>query len=346
MRNSLIDHWYRPRLTWLTCLLMPFSWLFAAVVYVRRAFYRCGILKSFAFNVPVIVVGNITVGGTGKTPLVIWMVNYLREQGYHPGIVSRGVGSRPHKKPYKVTGASSVLDAGDEPYLMERNTNCPVVIFHDRAQAVATLLADGKCDIVISDDGLQHYRLSRTLEVVVVDGQRKFGNQQLLPAGPLREPVGRIKDADMVIYNNDQNVDAFRMKIVSENLVPLNDAVPTKDICDFSGKKVHAIAGIGHPQRFFNLLEKMDMQIDAHPFPDHHVFNKGDVNFPDDYPVIMTEKDAVKCMSLAVKNCWYIKINIEPDNAFKQALSSVLEQWEKVDESRECSTNINRNAVI
>lgn len=328
MKSMLVKHWYQQRLTWLTAILVPFAKLFAFIVHVRRLLFKWQILKSYQFHVPVIVVGNITAGGTGKTPLVIWIANLLREQGYHPGIVSRGVGSRAHDKPYHVTMSSSVEDSGDEPLLIAKNTNCPVVIYPDRVKAVAALLSAYKCNIIICDDGLQHYRLARDVEIAVVDGVRKFGNRQLLPAGPLRESCGRLNRVDFAVYNgvNDQ----YCMNVVSERLLPLNDGVPTRDITDFAGKTVHAVAGIGNPGRFYKLLNAMHIQVVEHPFPDHHHFKQSDMNFADDAPIVMTEKDAMKCKLLGIKNAWYLKVNVKPNKEFEEGLLGKIKNLETV----------------
>jgi tetraacyldisaccharide 4'-kinase len=297
------------------------------IVTVRRSLYRNHLLQSHRFNVPVIVVGNITVGGTGKTPFAIWLSGWLVKQGYqNPGIVSRGVGSIKHSKPFLVKPDSSVLDAGDEAVLMARKTLLPVVVYPDRVKAVQYLLDQCACDVVICDDGLQHYRLARDMEIAIIDGRRRFGNSELLPAGPLREPESRLREVNLAIVNGGNEQDDYSFSIVPVNLVRVNHVYEPKNIRDFNGQTVHAVAGIGNPDRFFTLLEELGMTIVKHVFPDHHAFQANDLKFNDDFPIVMTEKDAVKCMRFAPVNCWYLDISISPNNKFQESLLSQLKK--------------------
>ncbi|MFZ3067317.1 MAG: tetraacyldisaccharide 4'-kinase, partial [Gammaproteobacteria bacterium] len=213
MSFDLTKHWYQRQLSWVSLLLLPFSWLFHLIVMARRGMYRSGILKTHSVPVPVIIVGNIAVGGTGKTPFVIWLVDYLKQQGYRPGIISRGAGGARQTNPYLVKTNDHPCKVGDEALLLANHTNCPLVIGVDRVAAARFLLAQSDCNIIISDDGLQHYALRRDVELVIVDGVRRFGNQQLLPAGPLRESIKRLEGVDAVIVNGEQ------MQLVPGDLV-------------------------------------------------------------------------------------------------------------------------------
>lgn len=306
MSFDLTKHWYQRQLSWLSLLLLPFSWLFRLIVIVRRGLYRTGILKAHKMSVPVIVVGNIAVGGTGKTPFVIWLVDYLKQQGYRPGIISRGAGGQKQTKPHLVRKNDLPEQVGDESLLLASHANCPLVIGINRVEAARYLLASSDCNIIISDDGLQHYRLKRDVELVIVDGVRRFGNQQLLPAGPLRESVSRLKEVDEVIVNGEE------MQLVPGDLVALTSRM-TKPLSDLRGETVHAVAGIGHPERFFLLLEQAGLKVMRHAFPDHYLYQASDLAFQDDLPVLMTEKDAVKCLAWARDSYWYLPVQARVD---------------------------------
>ncbi len=310
-------HWYHPSLTLLTFFLLPFSWLFRLIVAARRFLYRFKFKKSYRFPVPVIVVGNLTVGGTGKTPFVIWLVNDLREQGYVPGIVSRGVGGKQYSQPYWVNTDAAVCDVGDEAILLAKRAQCPVVICIDRVAAVRELLAKSTCNIVISDDGLQHYRLARDYEINIIDGMRSFGNQQLLPAGPLREPVSRLKSVDCIVQNgavisafSGKTKEIVEMTLVGDTLVSVANEAITVPLQEFIHKRIHAVAAIGNPKRFFNMLREKGFEVIEHAFPDHAFFSPEDLNFADDLPIVMTEKDAVKCQQFASKKLWYLPVTV------------------------------------
>lgn len=321
---DLQRHWYRDSMTFATYLLLPFSWLFGYISWARRLCYRLRIFKTHRFNVPVIVVGNITVGGTGKTPFAIWLAQLLKEAGYTPGIVSRGYGGASLNLPRLVTINDSPKIVGDEALLLARRSGCPVVVCVDRVNAVRELLKMTKCDVVISDDGLQHYRLDRNIEIALVDGARYFGNRRLLPAGPLREPVSRLNSVDFVVTNDGNPANKWGMILVPEMLVSLKtqEEVTPKT---FAGQKVHAVAGIGHPERFFNELLRAGIEIIPHPFADHYDYQASDFQFGDDYPVLMTEKDAVKCEAFADMRFWYLAISTDIGAALEQALLSRLQ---------------------
>jgi len=332
MQIEFSRYWYNKSLHPLMCLLLPFSWLFGLCALIRRKLYRAGMLKIQRFQVPVIIAGNITVGGTGKTPFVIWLAKFLKAQGYKPGIVSRGVGGNKHHKPHVVTSEDTAQIAGDEALLLRQNSGCPVVLCIDRAAAVRELVQRSKCDIVISDDGLQHYRLGRDLEIVVVDGVRRFGNHRLLPAGPLREPVTRLRNVDFVLVNGGTANDEFIMELEPVQLVSVRDPSRKKSLAEFENKNIHAVAGIGHPERFFSLLKINGFNMLTHVFPDHHLYQSSDLDFNDTRPILMTEKDAVKCGAFADDRYWYLDINAKMNAQFERQLLSRLKNLEVCNE--------------
>lgn len=320
------QHWYRPSYTPLTRLLLPLSWSFRMAVLCRRTLYRWHIKKQYQFPCPVIVVGNISVGGTGKTPFVIWLAEVLRQAGFKPGIVSRGYGGKRQLTPIFVTKASSVEAVGDEAMLLSRRTQCPVVVAIDRVAAVNTLLSETDCNIVISDDGLQHYRMGRSLEIAIVDGVRRFGNRCLLPAGPLREPVSRLKQVDFVVAHQQAVAGEYQMLLQGDHLVALGDHNISMPLTAFLNTEVHAVAAIGDPQRFFTRLERMGLTVIPHAFPDHYRFQKTDLEFQDTLPIIMTEKDAVKCEAFADYHHWYLPVEAKLAPEFETALLKKLAQ--------------------
>lgn len=305
----------------LSVALLPLSWLFCFAAALRRAAYRAGWFKTHRLSVPIIIVGNITVGGTGKTPLVIRLVEFLRAQGYRPGVVSRGYGGSAHI-PQIVGPESDTCEAGDEAVLMARRCACPVMISKDRVAAARALTA--QCDVIVSDDGLQHYGLGRDVEIAVVDGVRRFGNGLCLPAGPLREPVARLKKVDMVVVNGGgAGPGEFSMHLEPLSLRNLRDETSAPPDT-FKTGVAHAVAAIGHPQRFFDTLRAQGYSIIEHAFPDHHPFAPADLDFADDRPVLMTEKDAVKCKRFAKPNYWYLPVQAKLDSAFDVRLMQLL----------------------
>ena len=293
----------------LAYLLWPLSMIFRVLTYLRRQAYRCKILKSHAFPIPVVIVGNISVGGTGKTPFIIYLADLLRSQSYQPGIVSRGYGAKPPQFSYLINPNDSAITAGDEPLLLARRTGCPVVIDPNRPRAVETLLREHDCDIILADDGLQHYALARDIEIIVIDGQRLLGNGFLLPAGPLRESRSRLNTADFLIINGGEADDAYQMKLKNLNLVSLLEPNIKQDLTYFADQTVHVVAGIGNPGRFFAVLRDAGLTLMIHEFADHHQFSAADVDFSDQLPVIMTEKDAVKCSEFANYQFWYLPVD-------------------------------------
>lgn len=319
---KLIQQWYSPRAP---LGLLPLSWLFSLLVRLRRRAYRSDILHSVHLSIPVIVVGNITVGGTGKTPLVAWLVKRLQQAGYRPGIITRGYGGQAQQWPQRVSPETDPLMVGDEPVLLAQRCGCPIVAAPDRVAAARALLEDSNCDILISDDGLQHYRLQRDIEIVVVDGARRFGNGQLLPAGPLREPLSRLQQADYVVANGVSQGGEVAMQLVPGMLVALSDNTTTAPLSEFQGRQVHAVAGIGNPSRFFELLKGAGLSVIEHPFPDHHGFTAEDLNFADGLPLLMTEKDAVKCRPYADGRMWYLPVEAQLDESFARSLMQRVE---------------------
>lgn len=307
-------------------LLIPVSWIFACLSGIRRLAYQYSLIPSFRLPVPVIVVGNISVGGTGKTPLVIWLARQLQAAGFHPLIVSRGYAAYADVMEIRqVQADSDPAVVGDEPLLMVQRTHVPVWVGRDRARVAQTALAKfPQCNVIISDDGLQHYALQRDIEIAVVDAVRLFGNRLLLPAGPLREPVRRLSKVDAVVMNGAVNdKDGFYMQLVSDQLYNLKSPASTCVLQVFEGQTVHAVAGIGNPQRFFKQLRNAGLQVIEHAFPDHHAFTASQLAF-DDAPVIMTEKDAVKCAAFAQPNWWVLPVSAELSPAFLPHVLSKL----------------------
>jgi len=328
---SLTQTWYSKSITPLAILLMPFSWLFGLCAALRRFFYRIGIFKTYHFNVPVIVVGNLTVGGTGKTPFVIELVKILKANGFHPGIVSRGVGGKKHVIPHQVQVNDTPDRVGDEALLLKRNTGCSVVISVDRVAAVRELLKHANCNIVISDDGLQHYRLGRKLEIVMMDGERQVGNKQLLPAGPLREPVSRLNTVDFVVThvgNDKDNNVRYTMSLQPVEFVSVMDTQHRIPLTTFARDTIHAVAGIGHPQRFFMTLKDAGFDIIPHVFPDHHAYQANELSFTEAKCIVMTEKDAVKCVSFADERYWYLSVTAKLNHQLQHDLLLKLKSLE------------------
>ncbi len=320
-------------------LLRPLSWGFGLLSALRRALYRSGALTVRRVRAPVIVVGNICVGGTGKTPLVMAITHWLQKKGYRPGLVARGYGSTAtaeggiHK--VEVEADDSAARWGDEPVLLVRRLGCPMYVGADRAAAAATLLANHpEVNVIVSDDGLQHYGLYRDIEVALVDGSRGFGNGALLPAGPLREPVSRLFSVTAVIANGTGRrfkkdmPSLLSMHLGGERFIHLlsGRALGLDGFREVvAGKTLHALAGIGNPQRFFSNLHRHGLVTTDHPLPDHHAFRGADIDYPG--VVLMTEKDAVKCRSWADERHWYMRIDAQlPDNFFL-TLEARLKDW-------------------
>ena len=324
MNNFLQKIWYEEHPLYL--LLLPLSLVYTLVTAVRRILFHSGILPTRRVEIPVIIIGNITVGGTGKTPLIVWMAEYLKKSGIRPGIISRGYGGRANKWPQQVRPDSNPSQVGDESVLIAQRTQCPVAVSPVRYEAALELENLGKCDVILCDDGLQHLGLHRDLEIAVVDGDRRFGNGHLLPAGPLRESVSRLETVDLVVANARAGKNEFLMEYIPVSLVSLMDESKELDEEELRGKPLHAVAGIGNPQRFFSYLRGLGSQVIKHEFPDHYEFELNDIQFDDDLPVIMTEKDAVKCRSFAEQNCYYLKIDVQMAKTFEHRLNVFLKE--------------------
>ena len=322
-----LDHyWYeRGIIPFLLILpLLPLSQIYCGVVGIRRLLYRLSILKHQKLPVPVIIVGNINIGGTGKTPLVVYLCALFKRNGYQPGIISRGYKGKAQVWPQIVTSNSNPSLVGDECVLLANRTHCPLVAGPDRVAAALRLLESKKYDIIISDDGLQHYALDRDTEIVVYDAQRQFGNGYCLPAGPLRESINRLKSVDIVVSNGDSQAADFNMHLHLFSIINLKKQEVRSGLDEFKNTNIHAVAGIGNPERFFTQLTNAGLVIMRHSFADHHDFIETDLNFADGLPVLMTEKDAVKCRKFAKQNHWFVPVEASISEAFdKQILEKI-----------------------
>lgn len=324
--------WYDRQAQWLSLLLLPLSWLFHLIVAVRRALYRTGLLRSVRLARPVIVVGNITVGGTGKTPFTIWLATQLQTRGLKVGIVLRGYGGRSTHWPREVTAETSWEEVGDEAVLLAYRTAAIVVAGPDRVADAQRAIERG-ADIVLSDDGLQHYRLARDCEIAVIDERRGLGNGRLLPAGPLREPCARLSEVDLrVITRRGGLVNTATSIPDAVTVTPrLLDAASIatgerRPLASFRGAMPHAVAAIGHPQAFFDDLAAADLTVRARALPDHARLTSADISFTDDADVLMTEKDAVKCRAIADQRHWAVRMDIEMSSRDAAAVSAMIDR--------------------
>ncbi len=307
------DRWY--------LALLPLSGLYWMLISLRRLLYRLGLLRSGKAQVPVIVVGNVTAGGTGKTPTTVWLAREMRERGFKPGIVSRGYGGSKSGSSMRVDAETDPAVAGDEPVLIAMRAQCPVVVDANRHRAATMLVADG-VDLIIADDGLQHYALDRDYEICVIDGSRGLGNGLLLPAGPMRETRSRIEEVDQVLVNGRLRADVTVMPAGMQNAIEFDLAAGevcrlngslSRPIQDFRETTVHAIAAIGNPARFFDLLRAQGIQVIEHALPDHAVISRSALDFADDFDILMTEKDAVKLGRQLPDRYWYVPVDLEMD---------------------------------
>jgi tetraacyldisaccharide 4'-kinase len=308
-------------------LLIPLSWLFLSITRIRQLAYKLHLLTTHHLPVPVIVVGNISVGGTGKTPLVIYLAQQLRQHGWQPGIISRGYGGTA-KTPTAVNANSDPSVVGDEPLLIAQRTGCPLWIHSNRPIAAYVLLAEHpEVDVIISDDGLQHHALARDINIAVVDGVRGFGNKHLLPAGPLREPIARLEAMDAIVINQTGTyhnsippaLPHYAMHLQGHQFTQLLNPQQTATAQNFINQTVHAIAGIGNPHRFFDQLNAMGLKIIPHAFPDHYQYQADDFNFSSSNLsaiIIMTEKDAVKCQSFVDERMWIWAVDAHLPDTF------------------------------
>jgi len=317
----------------LRLMLMPLSWLFGALAALRRRLYDIGILPRYRPAAPVIVVGNLAVGGTGKTPVAIWLATALAGRGFHPAIVSRGYRGKVGAEPVVVSADSEPAMVGDEAILLATRSGCPVFVHPDRSAAAAAAVVAG-ADVIVTDDGLQHYRLRRDFEIAVVDGGRGVGNGRLLPAGPLREPVSRLQTVDAVLVHHDPSGDDGFLRRATDRRsfdfglqpgqVARLDGSEQRHIRDFAGRPVHAVAGIGHPERFFRMLESHGIEVRRHALADHADIGPDDIAFADELPVLMTEKDAVKCRWLDTQKCWEVPVDVTFDGEGAEALLELI----------------------
>jgi tetraacyldisaccharide 4'-kinase len=329
VEQRLTELWYRER-AW-ACPLQPLAWLYGAALALRRRAYAAGWLRTQSAGRPVVVVGNLTVGGTGKTPLTAWLARELGAQGLRVGIVSRGYG-RAGGNPRLVDASSQWREVGDEPLILARDSGCRVMVGSDRAAVARALARD--VDVIVADDGLQHLRLAHDCQIVVIDGARGFGNGRLLPAGPLREPVARLGQADAVVVNGRPEhaslselpaQTTLAMTLVPREVVRLDGCAAPRPLAAFRGQRVHGVAGIGNPARFFAELRAHGLEVIAHPFPDHHPLVAAELAFGDELPVLMTEKDAVKYPALGDPRLWYVPVmaQLAADDA-RELLARVL----------------------
>jgi tetraacyldisaccharide 4'-kinase len=300
----------------------PLAALYGVVSGLRRGLFRIGGLRSVRLPAPVVVIGNISVGGTGKTPLTIAVAAALRARGYRPGVVSRGYGGS-QREPLLLGEAPDPAQVGDEPCLI-RASGVPVAVGRDRP-AAARLLLDAGCDVLIADDGLQHYRLARDVEICVIDGARRFGNRRLLPAGPLREPLSRLQRVDLRVCNGGvAEPGEYPMQLRGNDAIAL-DGGCTQALAGFRGQRVHAVAAIGNPRRFFDSLRAAGVEVIEHAFADHHGFVPADLDFADGLPLLMTDKDAVKCRRFARPGWWRVPVQAHLPAAFYEVLGERLD---------------------
>ncbi len=319
LSDRLISSWYEqaPVPWWCVPLEKLYGWL----GNLHRSAYRRGWLRPRMLSLPVMVVGNLTVGGTGKTPLTLALVEAMRARGYHPGVVSRGYGGT-QREPCLLTEMPDPAQVGDEPCLLKASA-VPVAVGRDRA-AAARLLQNAGCDLIVSDDGLQHYRLGRHVEIAVVDGIRRFGNGRLLPAGPLREPCLRWHRMEFRVCNGGRALSTeIPMQLESSTACCLLDG-REQPLEAFRGQRVHAVAGIGHPERFFDSLRAYGLDVMVHPFADHHAFVPADLAFAEGWPLLMTVKDAVKCRSFAQAHWWSVPVRACLPESFFDAVASQI----------------------
>ncbi|MGE0383562.1 MAG: tetraacyldisaccharide 4'-kinase [Gammaproteobacteria bacterium] len=308
----------------LAAALAPLAWLYGAAVYLRRHAYASGLAAMVEIPVPVVVVGNITAGGTGKTPLVVWIAHCLARHGYRPGVVCGGYRGQARAWPQQVRADSDPVMVGEEAVLLARHCAAPVAAARNRIDAALALLEHHGCDVLVCDDGLQHYRLSRDVEIAVVDGVRRFGNGRLLPAGPLREPPSRLRSVDMIVTNGIAGRGEFPMRYVPGGARSMFDPAREVALESFAPREVHAVAGIGHPERFFSMLRAAGLRVHKHPFADHHRFTAAQISFGDGLPVLMTEKDAIKCQRFADREHWYVPIAAMLPEVFEHRLLALL----------------------
>ncbi len=318
--SKIEQSWYKP-FSLITLLLLPLSAIFGCVALVRKYCYEVGVFKPFVSNTPVIVVGNISVGGNGKTPFVLWLHDYLTAQGLSVGLISRGYGGQAAHYPLLVTANTTTLEAGDEPVLLFNRLRCPLVVGPNRQQNIEMLNHQFQLDVIISDDGMQHYKMARSIECCIVDSERKFGNGFLMPAGPLRETVSRLNSVDLVIENGSEHEFSYRLQPSIIKRVADNTEIKT------TIKTAHAVSAIGNPQRFEASLKAQGIALlSTHHFRDHYAYTANDfAQFGEDC-ILMTEKDAVKCRDFAKPNWYYLPVDAQPTAAVINTLNLLLKE--------------------
>ncbi len=314
MQKFINSLWYRKKIARYLYCLYPLTLIFYIIIHIRKLIYK---LIATSIKKPIIIVGNLNLGGGGKTPVVIYLAKMLQQKNYKVGIISRGYKSQHKKKYFIVKKNSHPSLTGDEALLIKQKTLCPVVISKNRVLAAKKLIENYTVDVIISDDGLQHYLLFRNIEIIVVDGKKKFGNSQLLPLGPLREPLSRLHKADFVFSNNQNILNIIKNKykqnntyLLLQNLVYCyNKDQHRKKLSEFKNKTVHAVAGIANPENFFQQLQIFGINIIKHAFADHYNYKNDDLDFNDNLDILLTEKDAIKCK--LKNNFWIVKYDIK-----------------------------------
>ncbi len=331
LRTTLLNSWQHKNS--LTFLLLPFAGVYGIVMLLRDKLYKSNFFKSYRAPIPVVVVGNITVGGTGKTPLVIHLVELLKKQGYNPGVISRGYTSKATNFPLTVTAETAVSLSGDEPLLIARRTNAPMVIGPDRKAAIEQLIKEFDVDVIVSDDGLQHMAMQRDIELCLFDKTVDSDNTYLLPAGPYRESMQRLSSVDLVVEHSFERKGVE--KVIAEHVMKADsyemqlqpaDPMLVNGGAQALTPQVHAVAGIGNPTRFFNTCRQLGLDIIEHSFPDHYHYQFVDIDFADELSVLMTEKDAVKCLQFADERHNYLPVSAVLNNAFDEEFLNLLKQ--------------------
>ncbi|RDE24779.1 tetraacyldisaccharide 4'-kinase [Motiliproteus coralliicola] len=333
MSSWLDRHWYGS--AGVLKLLSPLEGVFSALAQRRRQAYQQQRKPSYRASVPVVVVGNISIGGTGKTPFTLWLLEQLKQRGLRPGVVSRGYGGKAPEYPFAVTAQSRPEQVGDEPLMLASHSGCPLVVDPDRGRAVRHLLQHHDCDLIVSDDGLQHYALQRDIEIVLIDGQRGFGNGHCLPVGPLREPPSRLEQVGFIVINGQPDSNPQLQSQLSALAVEETAVMALRpggwrrldgEAVELAPQSVHAVAGIGNPQRFYDTLGKLGFEVNAHSFVDHHRYQEEELQFEPELPLVMTEKDAVKCRAFSPDNRYYLPVTATLPVGFQDALLTKINQ--------------------
>ena len=302
------------------------SWIFIAGSYLRRIIHQTFASKAELGNARIIVVGNLTVGGAGKTPFVSYLAQNCIQRNLRVGIIARGYGREDESILVEVMYDSKAMQVGDEALMLKQQLDCPIAVAAKRIEAAVYLYKKYNLDLIISDDGLQHYKLPRDYEIIVVDGEREFGNGWCLPSGPLREPVSRLDQADIIVSNGENPSYVYQYSLSYNDFISLENSHVKRPLKDFEKQEIHAVAGVGYPGRFFAALQDMGLHIIPHAFSDHHAYKETDLEFNDNLPIIMTAKDAVKCRQFNIKNMWYLPIVAVPGKLLDKRITDLLEE--------------------